>query len=193
MSEIFYVYVIVNTVNGKLYIGKTNNPKRRWIIHRNYANKISNAARYNYPIYKGMRKYGLDNFQFEVIEACQNEYEALQSEIDWISYLRYMSIPLYNITDGGQGTSGRRHSPMTKNKISQSNKGKKNRLGKTNSSEHKSAISTANLKLTEQQVREIKLLLKNGLSTRRIAKLFHISKTSIQNIKSGKYWSHISV
>jgi hypothetical protein len=45
---------------------------------------------------------------------------------------------------------------------------------------------------TEKEVREIKVLLKEGfLSQRDIAKLYGISKSTINNINTGKMWSFI--
>lgn len=240
MSKIFYVYAITNLVNGKLYIGKTNNPKRRWILHRNYAKSSSPSPRFNYPIYKALRKYGISNFTFDVMQCFSTEIEALEAEREWIAYLRSFGIPSYNITNGGEGTSGHNHSPETRKKISESNKGKQNRLGLTNSIEHNANISAAlqgktyskerkikwrqsrfgneqplgllgieksrniqseqlkgelgpNAKLNERQVREIKQLIRDGLSTRKIAKLFGVGKSIIGDIGRGRCWSHITI
>jgi hypothetical protein len=47
-------------------------------------------------------------------------------------------------------------------------------------------------KLTEDDVREIKVLLGFGVSLREIAKQFDVDYTNISNIKRGKTWKHIS-
>ncbi len=240
MNSYFYTYIITNLVNGKLYVGKTNNPEKRWTLHKNYAKNTSLDPKFNYPIYKGIRKYGIINFTFEVIECFGTESEALESEKGWIMYLRSFGIALYNITDGGEGTSGHIHSTETKEKISKSNKGKKNRLGLINSTEHNANISAAlkgkeysserksnwrqskfgnlepfglsgidkkrnvksekfkgesgpNAKLNEQQVKEIKQLIKNGLSHRKIAKIFDVGKSIIGDIGRGRCWSHVKI
>ena len=157
MNSYFYTYIITNLVNGKLYVGKTNNPEKRWTLHKNYAKNTSLDPKFNYPIYKGIRKYGIINFTFEVIECFGTESEALESEKGWIMYLRSFGIALYNITDGGEGTSGHIHSTETKEKISKSNKGKKNRLGLINSTEHNAKSLTSKLRsfLMSQQESEI--------------------------------------
>jgi hypothetical protein len=46
-------------------------------------------------------------------------------------------------------------------------------------------------KLTEDDVREIKVLLGFGVSLRAIAKQFYVDYTNISNIKCGKTWKHI--
>jgi hypothetical protein len=49
-------------------------------------------------------------------------------------------------------------------------------------------------KLTENQVREINLLLYEGnLSTSKIAKLFGVAVNTIQDIKNGQTWKHIKI
>lgn len=61
------IYKIVNIVNNKVYIGQSIDIEKRWGEHkRNAFNK--NTHIYNYPLYRAIRKYGLDNFKFEVIE-----------------------------------------------------------------------------------------------------------------------------
>jgi hypothetical protein len=49
-------------------------------------------------------------------------------------------------------------------------------------------INGPNHKLTEQQVREIR---HSTFTTRKLAKLFNISKSQAHTIKSGKCWKHI--
>jgi group I intron endonuclease len=63
--ETNYIYKITNKVNGKVYIGKSNDPERRWKQHKSevYKNKTT-------YLYQSMRKYGVDNFSFIVIEEC---------------------------------------------------------------------------------------------------------------------------
>jgi group I intron endonuclease len=64
--ETNYIYKITNKVNGKVYIGKTKDPERRWREHKNESLK----AEKKYVIYLALNKYGINNFDFEVIEEC---------------------------------------------------------------------------------------------------------------------------
>lgn len=69
------VYRITNKVNGKFYIGSTIvAPEKRWYQHQ-YNSKSPSCHQYNYPLYCAMRKYGIDNFSFEIIyqEDCSEE------------------------------------------------------------------------------------------------------------------------
>lgn len=66
-----FIYKITNTVNGKIYIGSSHNGYRgiekRWKDHIKNS-KYENGYSYNYPLYKAMRKYGVENFTYEIIE-----------------------------------------------------------------------------------------------------------------------------
>jgi predicted GIY-YIG superfamily endonuclease len=65
----FYIYKITNKINGKIYIGKTNDPYQRMHSHLSVArNGATNSfyqdtGKYNY-IHRAITKYGEDNFSF---------------------------------------------------------------------------------------------------------------------------------
>ena len=48
-------------------------------------------------------------------------------------------------------------------------------------------------KLTEKEVREIKIRLKNGETTRAIAKMYGLGKSTIGSISSGENWKHVVI
>lgn len=89
------IYKITNRVNNKVYIGQSKNIEQRWKAHR---------TRYwsgKYAIQKAMIKYGIDNFDFTVLEECEID-ELNNKEIYWISYYdSHNSDKGYNLTDGG--------------------------------------------------------------------------------------------
>ena len=66
------IYKITNLVNGKMYIGQSIDIYKRWKEHNNIAFRTTSKS-YNYPLYKAIRKYGIDNFKFEIIEECSIE------------------------------------------------------------------------------------------------------------------------
>ena len=57
-----YLYMITNLINQKRYIGITNNPKQRWSNHRLAKDQSMAIAR-------AIKKYGADNFKFEVLKS----------------------------------------------------------------------------------------------------------------------------
>jgi hypothetical protein len=61
------VYKIENLINGKIYIGSTNNFARRMREHKAYVTCSSDRVGYNKPLYRSFRKRGLENFDFSII------------------------------------------------------------------------------------------------------------------------------
>ena len=93
------IYKITNKVNGMCYIGQSVNIEKRWRKHKSvYGNP--NAHEYDYYLYRAMRKYGIDNFDFEVIEECSSDL-LNDKEKYWIEkYDSYRNG--YNQTAGGE-------------------------------------------------------------------------------------------
>jgi group I intron endonuclease len=92
-----YIYKITNQVNNKIYIGATTrHPSIRFEEH------CADAVRFpDRPFYIAINKYGIDNFELEIIEECEsNKLE--EREEYWIEY--YGSFKNgYNATLGGGG------------------------------------------------------------------------------------------
>lgn len=94
-----YIYVITNKINGKQYIGKTNNTiQERWKEHCTDSKKNRNNKR---PLYRAMNKYGIENFSIQILEKCSWK-EASLKEIYWIGKLDTYQNG-YNATLGGDG------------------------------------------------------------------------------------------
>lgn len=94
-----YIYKITNLINGKIYIGQTNNPKRREREHFSLAPSIleDNNGKI---LYNALLKYGPQNFSFEIIEDKCEDYN--EKEKFWIKTLNTL-IPFgYNMTEGGE-------------------------------------------------------------------------------------------
>ena len=69
MSEkICGIYKITNLVNGKVYIGQSQDIYSRWKEHKYARNK-----RECFALYGAFKKYGLDNFSFEIVEECSRD------------------------------------------------------------------------------------------------------------------------
>lgn len=88
------VYKIENKINHKVYIGRSNDISRRFQEHqRDYKKKKK-------VLYSAMRKYGLDNFDFQLLEQCSYE-ESFEKEKMYIQdYDAYLNG--YNATLGGE-------------------------------------------------------------------------------------------
>lgn len=62
------IYKITNNINNKCYIGRAININRRWAVHKRRAT-IPNKE-YDKYLYRAFRKYGIENFTFEILEEC---------------------------------------------------------------------------------------------------------------------------
>lgn len=94
------IYKIENQINHKIYIGQSVNILERWRSHRSSYKDISDKN-YDSHLYRSMRKYGIENFEFSIIEECLPS-ELNDKERYWISY--YDSFfNGYNLTLGGDG------------------------------------------------------------------------------------------
>lgn len=54
--------MILNRINGKMYIGKSTNCYGRWLTHRSDYKEKTN------PLYDDMHNYGIENFSFKIIK-----------------------------------------------------------------------------------------------------------------------------
>lgn len=96
------IYKITNQINGKYYIGQSVNIKRRWQEHCKFNSREQDAV-----IHQAFKKYGIENFSFEILEECSIE-ELNNKEQYYIKY--YNTYPdQYNMTPGGQFNAEESH------------------------------------------------------------------------------------
>ena len=92
------IYKITNKINNKVYIGQSIDIYERWKEYFGCINDLS-CNRY---IHRAIRKYGLENFNFEIIKECKRE-ELNYFEIYYIDFYKSTFDKFgYNITPGGQ-------------------------------------------------------------------------------------------
>lgn len=92
------IYKITNKINNKSYIGQSIDIKARFSQHKLHAFDNRRDS-YNFTIYKAIRKYGIENFNFEIIEICSKE-DLNKKEKYWIKYYDSYNNG-YNMTTGG--------------------------------------------------------------------------------------------
>jgi len=90
------VYKITNSVNGKLYIGLSANPTKRWWEHRNRTKKTHTK------LYNVFRKYGVEAFSFEVLHWCNSQEDARDLENLVVDVCEVVTKG-YNMCPGGGG------------------------------------------------------------------------------------------
>ena len=86
--KIIGIYKITNTVTGDFYIGSSKDIKQRWASHK----KPSSLKKCpNNPMYIDMHQYGLDKFDFQILEEVEIE-KLKETEQQFIETLK----PTYN-------------------------------------------------------------------------------------------------
>ena len=95
------VYLVTNTVNGKVYVGKTAKTlEERWRSHLHWANRGFKGM----VLYSAIRKYGTASFTVEQLCASDMPEELNQLEREYIAKLDSCNPSIgYNRTVGGDG------------------------------------------------------------------------------------------
>ena len=203
------IYKITNNINKKIYIGQSLHPQKRWWEHCQRAKENIDS----YPIHLAIKKYGKENFSFEVLEWTE-DYDNREREL--ILFYNSLSPNGYNIIPGG-------HSPImygedhprntlpnkqiyniinelkensltdreialkyntTDKIISDINHGRTHRIEGT---EYPIRKRSGVQKLKEEEVKEIKrLLAETSISYSKIGKIFNVTKGTIYHINSGR-------
>lgn len=103
------IYKFENNITHNIYIGQSVNIERRYKDHllRAKHNHKGNDE-YNTPLHRAIRKYGIENFTFSIIEECENNKETLNSkEQYWIKIFDSFENG-YNLTSGGDAQEATR-------------------------------------------------------------------------------------
>lgn len=105
------IYKTTCLINNKIYIGLTKNSlhDRKW-RHLYYAKTgIGNG------LHNAIRKYGEENFLWEIIDTAKTYKELQEKEIFWIAKLSSNNRKIgYNLASGGGGICGIKRSKKTR-------------------------------------------------------------------------------
>lgn len=123
MSKPGIIYKVTNIINGKVYIGKTiQTLKQRKQSHIRYAKDGGKGV-----FLSAIRKYGIENFKWEILCECdQDILEITETMKIIVNNSHYIDGYGYNMTYGGEGCLGYKHSENARKKISKSKTGENN-------------------------------------------------------------------
>jgi len=121
-----FIYKIKNNLNEKFYIGFTSQ-KNPIIRFRQHISTARYNTKNNQPIIRAIRKYGEENFSFQILLEGESNFLLKNEEPRLIKELN----PEYNATLGGDGILGYKHTDRTKEICRLSS------LGKKENEEHK--------------------------------------------------------
>lgn len=197
-----FIYRIVNQINGKSYIGKTEGT-----VEKRFKEHLSEHKRErckNRPLYRAFLKYGPENFTVETPEETEN---AVEREIYWIEFYDTFSEG-YNATKGGDGKPyiDEEHvlNALFENELNCS------KTAATLKIDWSTVVKIAkkygfyvrtvidaqdkhNTILNAEIVREIRKPYKPKVfGKRKIAKILNIPVDAVQHVISGHTWKHIN-
>lgn len=165
MDKISGIYCITNQINGKQYVGLSKDCLKRWHDHYSKAYTSNRKDDLEKALYMAMRKYGRENFTFQILEECQEE-KLKEREIYWIKKLDSYRKG-YNETYGGDNYSPEHVL-----------KGEKHGMAK----------------LTEKEVIQCRIWYSEGKQSKEIWEEYFnelMSYAGFQRMWHGKTWKHV--
>lgn len=109
MSKISGIYLIINTVNGKIYVGSAADIISRWNHHKRF---LELGRHHSILLQRAYEKYGADNLHFCIVEECSVD-KLFEIEQIWIDNCN----PAYNVYKIAGSPRGRKLSEEHKAKI----------------------------------------------------------------------------
>lgn len=87
------IYIIKNTINNRVYIGKSNDIRKRWLTHKR---NLKSGKHHNEKLQKDYDKCGEGAFEYKVLELC-NEMD--YGAIELTTIMRFVTIgrDVYNV------------------------------------------------------------------------------------------------
>lgn len=158
INETYTVYCH-EAPNGKRYVGITKRDvERRWGCGYGYRN--------NHHFWNAIKKYGWNNFEHYILFEGLNREQAYSKEIELIALWDLTDKSKgYNVSTGGWGNSGYHMPNEVKQKISNSNKGKKH---------------------SEETKRKLSQIFKGRPSSRKGVKLTDEQKQHLRDVLKGR-------
>ena len=108
MEHYGIIYSATNTVNNKKYIGQTT-----CALEKRKREHINSINQQKFSFQKAMKKYGIENFLWEIIDYANSPGELDYKETYWINHFGTYGHKGYNMTIGGQ----KNHKPSKEKRI----------------------------------------------------------------------------
>jgi len=158
------IYCLRNKINGKQYIGQTQDLNHRIIVHL--------LRKERKGVNKAIVKYGYENFDLIILEKTKIK-DLNKAEIKWIKRYNTFKGSGYNLTEGGGGARGYKYSEARKKRISKQVSGVKNPRSK----------------ITMNMAKQILEDRKQGKSGYELGDKYNVSNATIYKIIQGIHWT----
>ena len=93
--QIGYIYIIQNMINGKYYLGSTKNVQVRKTKH---FRELRNNSHHSILLQRAVNKYGIENFEFIIIETSFDYFKREQELLDNLDFK-----DSYNVSSSATG------------------------------------------------------------------------------------------
>lgn len=126
--QIYTIYIATNKINQKQYVGFDSNWPKRQQDHKNTAFNPKNLS-YKTAFHNAIHKHGWDNFEWNILYQSRDKDHTL-SEMErhfiaeYNTFAGFDNCNGYNLTLGGEGRCGHKHSDESRQKISVARRGK---------------------------------------------------------------------
>lgn len=161
---------------------------------RDRFNKHTYAARNDasWPVSRWMRKHGVENIRYTVLESVDTGEEMDIAEEAWIERLgTLISEGGYNIIPGGAGVRGYTHAPWAKSRISREpTQETKDKIAATLRGKF-TGEEAANVKTTRAQVEEIISRYWAGETLFQIQDSMGLALSTVSGVTSGQSWKYV--
>jgi len=88
------IYQIKNLINNKVYIGKSKSLKQRLNVH---LSELRNNKHHSFHLQRSVNKYGIENFEYSILEYCDVENLSIKEDAYILSYNSTSRQKGYNI------------------------------------------------------------------------------------------------
>lgn len=195
-----YIYGLTDPRTNEIrYIGKTKDPHKRLIAHCSK----ENAGEKHKAWRKEILSLGLKP-ELIILQTLKDSNDWEKAEIKWIKHGKNKGWNLNNSSTGGKNGfigvwKGRKHTVESLKKIGLASVGRKHSekskmrmrqlmLGRKFTPQWRRRISKAISKLSDEQVKEIRGMLEQGVSQYKIADMFGVHQGTISNINCNKFY-----
>jgi len=180
MEQKYIIYGLFDPRNGELrYVGKTEGSLRIRLQHHLYRARHSKSNTYKANWLRSVLDAGLTPEVVE-LETAPDASSLADAECWNISYYRSLGCRLTNLTKGGEGASGYRHTEATKRRMAEKKRGiPSHRRGIVQTPEARLKCSMTKTGLTEDQCKAVVACDADGLDSHAVGRKFGISSTSV--------------
>lgn len=112
--DCYYIYIITNKINGKTYVGQKLLKKLKTRVVTPLTDGYFGSGKY---IVRAEKKYGIENFEKNILAICHNSNSANILEIEYIRLYKELGKAEYNIAEGGHADSRKFLSDEEKEKL----------------------------------------------------------------------------